>query len=51
MSGGAVDHQAVRNLPAFLDERLEIRTIGICGQDSSACDIEEEETADRGLAA
>jgi hypothetical protein len=35
----------------FLDDRLEIQTIGICGQDSSACDIEEEETADRGLAA
>ena len=51
MAGGAVDHQAVRNLSAFLDDRLEIGAIGICGQDPSACDIEEEETADRGLAA
>jgi hypothetical protein len=49
VTGGAVDHQAVRQLSTFLDDRLEIGTIGICGQDSSACDIEEEETADFGV--
>ena len=51
MTGGAIDHQAVRNLSAFLYDRLEVGAIGIRGQDSSACDIEEEETADRNLAA
>ena len=49
MAGGAVDHQAVRNLSAFLEDNLEIGTIGICGQNSSASGIEEEETAGDGV--
>src|SRR5208282_5079579 len=49
MARGAVDHQAVRKLSAFLDDRLEIGAIGICGEHPAAPQIKKEDAASNDL--